>query len=148
IPESPLYLASVGRYEEADAVIARLVERTGAEVRDWTHDAPAAVPKTGPEASPDTVPAASGTSVGRQLRAASGQLVQLWQHWARTTLVSWALFVSLLLVYYAALTWLPGILKRQGVEDQAAFLVSGSMTGLGILGVIVAALIVERFGRK
>src|SRR5699024_11829977 len=82
------------------------------------------------------------------LRAASGQLVQLWQHSARTTLVSWALFVSILLVYYAALTWLPGILKKQGLEDQAAFLVTGSMTGVGILGVIVAALIVERFGRK
>jgi putative MFS transporter len=148
IPESPLYLASVGRFEEADAVIARLVERTGAEVREWTHDEPAVVPKTGPETSPETVRAASGPSVGRQLRAASGQLVQLWQHSARITLVSWSLFVSILLVYYAALTWLPGILKKQGLEDQAAFLVTGSMTAVGILGVIVAALIVERFGRK
>ena len=138
IPESPLYLASVGRFEEADAVIARLVERTGAEVREWTHDEPAVVPKTGPETSPETVRAASGPSVGRQLRAASGQLVQLWQHSARITLVSWSLFVSILLVYYAALTWLPGILKKQGLEDQAAFLVTGSMTAVGILGVIVA----------
>ncbi|WP_167197611.1 MFS transporter [Brevibacterium pigmentatum] len=183
IPESPLYLASVGRYEEADAIIARLVERTGADVTEWTHEpvgshgaGPAtagadATPTSGsgPAAptpgsrpatptpgagsatpSPDARPAtsANGPEVGRQLRAASGQLIQLWQHSAKTTLVAWALFVSVLLVYYAALTWLPGILKKQGLADQAAFLVTGAMTAVGILGVIVSALIVERFGRK
>ncbi|MGC2940822.1 MFS transporter [Brevibacterium sp. FAM 24638] len=184
IPESPLYLASVGRYAEADAVIARLVERTGADVREWTHERPAAsasktaeVPVAGiaevvgaeiaevPGMETSEVPAAEASAadsagadvkctapaepkVSRQLRAASGQLVQLWQHSAKTTLVSWSLFVSVLLVYYAALTWLPGILKKQGMADQAAFLVTGSMTAVGILGVIASALIVERFGRK
>lgn len=160
IPESPLYLASVGRYAEADAIIARLVERTGADVREWTHEAPAAAaaPASPDESeSPGVPPATSSSaapapkaepSVSRQLRAASGQLVQLWQHSAKTTLVSWSLFVSVLLVYYAALTWLPGILKKQGMADQAAFLVTGSMTAVGILGVIASALIVERFGRK
>ena len=158
IPESPLYLASVGRYAEADAIIARLVERTGADVTTWTH----AVPGTDDNVS-HTQRDASGasesdrsashsagmvTSVNQQLRAASGQLVQLWQYSARTTLVSWTLFVSVLLVYYAALTWLPGILKKQGLGDQTAFMVTGSMTAVGILGVIVSALIVERLGRK
>ncbi len=81
-------------------------------------------------------------------RAATGQLAQLWQYSAKTTLVSWALFVSVLLVYYAALTWPPGILKRQGLGDQAAFLVTGSMTAVGIFGVVVSALLVERLGRK
>ncbi|WP_342037671.1 MFS transporter [Brevibacterium ammoniilyticum] len=175
IPESPLYLASVGRYAEADAIISRLVERTGADVREWTHDAPASagpltadslgeagpltadsLGETGPPTADNlgagsTPVGSSGgviTSVNGQLRAASGQLVQLWQYSAKTTLVSWALFVSVLLVYYAALTWLPGILKKQGLGDQAAFLVTGSMTAVGILGVIVSALVVERFGRK
>ncbi len=140
IPESPLYLASVGRYAEADAIIKRLVERTGADVREWTHE-----PVGGTAATPTS---SVEPKVSGQLRAASGQLVQLWQHSARTTLVAWSLFVSVLLVYYAALTWLPGILKKQGLADQAAFLVTGSMTAVGILGVIVSALIVERFGRK
>ncbi|MCT1550065.1 MFS transporter [Brevibacterium casei] len=154
IPESPLYLASVGRYAEADAVIARLVECTGADVPAWTHDAPG---DAGPlptdslgEGRQDTVESSAGiiTSVNGRLRAATGQLAQLWQYSAKTTLVSWALFVSVLLVYYAALTWLPGILKRQGLGDQAAFLVTGSMTAVGILGVVVSALLVERLGRK
>ncbi|MGO2036462.1 MAG: MFS transporter [Brevibacterium sp.] len=146
IPESPLYLASVGRYAEADAVIARLVKRTGAEVTEWTHDTPAAAVAGASVAGAAQSPSAA--PVSRHLRAATGQLVQLWQHSAKTTLVSWALFVSVLLVYYAALTWLPGILKKQGLADQAAFLVTGSMTAVGILGVVVSALIVERFGRK
>ncbi|MCT1447511.1 MFS transporter [Brevibacterium casei] len=154
IPESPLYLASVGRYAEADAVIARLVERTGADVPAWTHDAPGdAGPLTTDslgEGRQGTVESSAGiiTSVNGRLRAATGQLAQLWQYSAKTTLVSWALFVSVLLVYYAALTWLPGILKRQGLGDQAAFLVTGSMTAVGILGVVVSALLVERLGRK
>ena len=185
IPESPLYLASVGRYAEADAIISRLVERTGAEVTTWTHDvptagatdasgasgttAPQATDTTAARATDTTAAQATGTgdvtgaaqapvktsdsagtvtSVNKQLRAASGQLVQLWQYSAKTTLVSWSLFVSVLLVYYAALTWLPGILKKQGMGDQAAFMVTGSMTAVGILGVIVSALIVERVGRK
>lgn len=170
IPESPLYLASVGRYAEADAIIARLVERTGADVPTWTHDAPGdagpLTPDSLGEGSRGTagdgnhgtssdgnrggVDASGGiiTSVNGQLRAATGQLAQLWQYSAKTTLVSWALFVSVLLVYYAALTWLPGILKKQGLGDQAAFLVTGSMTAVGILGVIVSALLVERLGRK
>lgn len=138
IPESPLYLASVGRYEEADAIIAKLVKRTGAEVTTWTHDSHNA----------RSEPRRIVTPVNKQLRAASGQLVQLWQYSAKTTLVSWTLFVSVLLVYYAALTWLPGILKKQGMGDQAAFMVTGSMTAVGILGVVVSALIIERFGRK
>lgn len=173
IPESPLYLASVGRYAEADAIIKRLVERTGAEVTEWTHEPvggsgdaranePAAQQSALTAKATDRVEGQTAVSAGTQatstsgegpkvsgqLRAATGQLVQLWQHSAKTTLVAWSLFVSVLLVYYAALTWLPGILKKQGLADQAAFLVTGSMTAVGILGVIVSALIVERFGRK
>ncbi|SDS40010.1 MFS transporter, putative metabolite:H+ symporter [Brevibacterium siliguriense] len=165
IPESPLYLASVGRYAEADVIIARLVERTGADVREWTHEsvggrgAGAALAGAGTTSTTgagtatltsDAAPATptTGPKVGGQLRAATGQLVQLWQHSAKTTLVAWSLFVSVLLVYYAALTWLPGILKKQGLADQAAFLVTGAMTAVGMLGVIVSALVVERFGRK
>lgn len=164
IPESPLYLASVGRYAEADAIISRLIERTGAEVTTWTHDVPtpgaakvpgaaeanSATEAIGAAKAPPQTSDSAGTltSVNKQLRAASGQLVQLWQYSAKTTLVSWALFVSVLLVYYAALTWLPGILKKQGLGDQAAFMVTGSMTAVGILGVVVSALIVERVGRK
>ncbi|MCM1012015.1 MULTISPECIES: MFS transporter [unclassified Brevibacterium] len=229
IPESPLYLASVGRTAEADAIIARLVKRTGANVTTWTHDVPTAVSASdghdslgeetrrrtqtdriqtdrtrtdivdlregaaarqgdsaGMEGNSAGTPGDSSgvrgnsagtpgdssgvlgnsagtpgdssgvqgnsagliTSVSGQLRAASGQLVQLWQYSAKTTLVSWALFVSVLLVYYAVLTWLPGILKKQGLGDQAAFLVTGAMTAVGILGVVVSALVVERLGRK
>src|SRR5699024_4365717 len=123
IPESPLYLASVRRLAAAAAGIARLVERSGAEVCGWTHDEPAVVPKSGPEPSPQTVRAASGPSAGRQLRAVSGQLVQLWQHSARITLVSWSRFVSILLVFYAALTWLTGLITKYELEVQASLIV-------------------------
>ncbi|WAL41381.1 MFS transporter [Brevibacterium sp. BRM-1] len=134
IPESPMYLLSAGRTAEADAVISRLVARTGAQAREWTHE------------GVEPMPHAAG--LRERLRAGTGQVVELWRHSPIITATSWLLFVAVLLVYYAALTWLPKILRAAGLADQAAFLVTGAMTAIGILGVVAAALLVEAVGRK
>ncbi|WP_029090005.1 MFS transporter [Brevibacterium album] len=141
VPESPMYLASAGRHEEADAIVARLVRATGAEVTEWRR----AEAQT---SSPGAGPSRPGPGWRNQLAAASGQIAELWRWSWRITLTSWLLFVSVLLLYYAALTWLPGILRAQGLGDQAAFLVTGQMTAIGILGVIASALLVEVLGRR
>ena len=135
VPESPMYLASVGRHDEADAIVRRLVHATGADVQEWRRaevEAPAATP---------------GTWRGK-LAAVTGQIADLWRWSTPLTLVAWALFVSVLLLYYAALTWLPKILQTQGLADEAAFIVTGQMTAVGIVGVIVSAVLVEVIGRK
>ena len=135
VPESPMYLASVGRHDEADAIVRRLVDATGADVQEWRRaevEAPAATP---------------GTWRGK-LAAVTGQIADLWRWSTPLTLVAWTLFVSVLLLYYAALTWLPKILQTQGLADEAAFIVTGQMTAVGIVGVIVSALMVEVIGRK
>jgi putative MFS transporter len=131
IPESPLYLARTGREAEARAVIDDLVMRTGAP-----HE-------------PYEIPAVA--AAGQRRRGVAAALEQLRLVWAfnpRITSVAWALFISVMLVYYAALSWMPSILRAQGMDQVAAFAGTTIMNAVGILGVITSVLLVEVVGRK
>ncbi|GAB3975461.1 MFS transporter [Actinoallomurus acanthiterrae] len=129
VPESPLYLAGAGRETAARAVIDDLVARTGAESRPYAIVAP------GPRAP-------------RGVQAAFGQLARIWRYSPRITSVAWLLFVSIMLVYYVSLTWLPTILKSQGYGSYVAFSGTTTMTAVGAVGVILSAVLVEVVGRK
>lgn len=131
IPESPLYLARTGREAEARAVIDDLVMRTGAP-----HE-------------PYEIPAVAATVQRRRgVAAALEQLRLVWAFNPRITSVAWALFISVMLVYYAALSWMPSILRAQGMDQVAAFAGTTIMNAVGILGVVTAVLLVEVVGRK
>jgi MFS transporter, putative metabolite:H+ symporter len=125
IPESPMYLAAVGREEEARTVIDDLVARTGADVQQYSITAEPPAKRT----------ALSGVKA-------------VWSYSPRITSASWLLFVSIMLLYYAALSWMPSILRREGYDDFAAFAGTTLMTAVGILGVAVSAYLVEVVGRK
>ncbi|MCZ4141709.1 MFS transporter, partial [Escherichia coli] len=58
------------------------------------------------------------------------------------------LFMTILLVYYLALTWLPSILTEAGMAQSASFFATAVMALMGLAGVVLAALLVERVGRK
>lgn len=132
IPESPLYLARTGREAEARAVIDDMVVRTGAVPEPYEIAAPA--------------PAATGRRRG--VGAALEQLRLVWAFNPRITSAAWALFISVMLVYYAALSWMPSILRAQGMGEVAAFAGTTVMNAVGILGVVTAVLLVEVVGRK
>jgi putative MFS transporter len=129
VPESPLYLVQRGRASEAKAVIDQLVKSTGGVVREWR------------------LPVA-GDDPRLTLGGLTGQFTALWRFNWRITLAAWGLFLSILLVYYGALTWMPQILIASGYRQSVAFLTTAGMTGIGFLGVVAAALLVERVGRK
>lgn len=129
VPESPLFLVHKGRIAEAKEVIDSLIARTGAKVGPWRLPEPAEVPTL---------------SIGKL----SGQVGELWRFNWRITLAAWGLFLSILLVYYGALTWMPAILRNAGYGETAAFMATAGMTGMGLLGVAAAALLVEKVGRK
>lgn len=129
VPESPMYLVRRGRGAEARRVIDGLVARTGAAAEPWE------LPP------PDRGARLSMGNVLAQVRA-------LWRFSAKITSVSWALFLTVFLLYYGALTWLPSILKAQGYGNYAAFMVTTLMTAVGIVGVLVSAWLVDAVGRK
>ncbi|MCF7551719.1 MULTISPECIES: MFS transporter [Pseudonocardia] len=132
VPESPLYLARTGREAEARAVIDDMVMRTGATPEPYEIPAPVAVEK----------------QRSRGIAAAFEQLKLVWAFNPRITGVAWALFVSVMVVYYAALSWMPSILRAQGMGDVAAFGSTTVMNAVGILGVLTSVLLVEVVGRK
>ncbi|MGP3975865.1 MFS transporter [Streptomyces sp. 8N114] len=131
VPESPLYLVRKGREAEARAVIDDLVRRTGAA----------------PE--PYVIPAAvTEDTRGGAAAAAFDQLRRVWAFNPKVTGVAWSLFVTVMLVYYAALSWMPSILRAEGFGEIAAFASTTLMNTLGIVGVLIAVLAVDRVGRK
>ncbi|MGH3494304.1 MAG: MFS transporter, partial [Sciscionella sp.] len=129
VPESPIYLVRRGKAAQAREVIDGLVRRTGAQVREWT------LPEPLPEQR------MSFAALATQLRG-------IWRFSTRITSVSWALFLTVFLVYYGALTWLPSILTDRGYGNYAAFMVTTLMTAVGVLGVVVSAWLVDKVGRK
>jgi MFS transporter, putative metabolite:H+ symporter len=130
VPESPIYLAKAGREAEARVVIDELVLRTGATPEPYR------IPP---------VPAERGRG---GLAAAVDQLRRVWAFNPVLTGMIWLLFCTVLLVYYAALSWMPSILRAQGMGDVAAFAGTTVMNAVGILGVLCSVLLVERVGRK
>ncbi len=129
VPESPLYLVRQGQRDEAAKVIDDLVKRTGAPEQQYTLPEPEEAPRL---------------SAGSWLE----QLVKIWKFSPKITMTAWALFLTILLVYYLALTWMPSILADTGMAQSTAFFMTAVMALMGLVGVVIAALLVERVGRK
>lgn len=129
VPESPLFLAARGREQEARAVVDDMVRRTGADPVEY-------------------VVTAEPPSRHGRMPAWLAQLVSLWREAPGVTAVCWALFLTVLLVYYLALNWMPSILQDAGLGATASLISGAGMAAAGLVGVVVAAALVDAWGRK
>ncbi|GAB3651829.1 MFS transporter [Zhihengliuella somnathii] len=129
VPESPMYLIRQGQSRRAAEVIDDLVARTGAEETPYTLPDPQDAPRLSAGSVPE-------------------QLAKVWRYDWKITTAAWGLFFSVLLVYYLALTWMPSILEDAGMSQVRSFFSTAGMAAVGLLGVVVSALLVERIGRK
>lgn len=122
LPESVRYLESVGRHEEAEAIV-----RSFEQVAD-----PAAIDHSpAPAASPED---ARGGIWGPALR--------------RRTAAFWAVWFGVSLSYYGAFIWIPSLLVDQGFTLVRSFTFTLIITVAQLPGYAAAAWLIEVWGRR
>ncbi|ASN53743.1 MFS transporter [Sinomonas sp. R1AF57] len=128
MPESPRWLASVGRGEKADAVVSML-EREAVKAGHTLAE---------PVARP--LPAVEAKSDWRDLFRGI---------YRRRTLMIWGLWVSVYVVNNGLITWLPTLYKEVFHIPLQTSLAYGWVTsGVGVVASVLCALLIDRVGRK
>ncbi|MET8469097.1 MFS transporter [Streptomyces sp. NPDC006422] len=133
IPESPRWLASRGRYEKARATMDLIEDRvrraSGAELPEPTTPAVRETPAPAP---------------------ARGSLRDLFTgRYRRRTLVVWTIWFVGYLANYGITSWLPTLYKGVYAMSLSSALWYSTMASVaGLVGCVLAALLVDRVGRR
>jgi MFS transporter, putative metabolite:H+ symporter len=130
LPESPRWLISKGRVEEAEEIVREMESRSGA--------GGAAIPLPG-EKSVIPEPIQRETSWLGLFRGI----------YRRRTFVVWCLWITTYFVTYGINTWLPTIFRTVYKYSVADALRSGVIINVaGLAGAFFCAMVVDRLGRK
>ncbi|WP_338526322.1 MFS transporter [Pseudomonas batumici] len=132
IPESPRWLEQAGRHAAADTVLRGIEERVRTSLRHATLPVPVRLPR-GVERVPSFLSA----------------FRQLWSPlYRQRTMMIWSVWFFALLGFYGLTSWLSALLQQSGFAVTQSVYYTVLISLGGIPGFLMAAWLVERWGRK
>jgi putative MFS transporter len=139
IPESPRYLEARGRHEEADRLVRKMESQAGRITDSQVVAAPeAGIDPATPQPNPQT-----------SLASPFAAFRRLWsREHLRSTAVLWVLWLGINLGYYGFVLWTPSLLMAQGFDMVKSFGFTLLMCVAQLPGYLVAAIAIEKLGRK